>query len=321
MRSAAKPVVCIVTPGTRTANNGNWRTAARWAQMLRDRYKVIVQTEWHGERVDAMIALHARRSAGSIRAYRTSHKGGLAVVLTGTDLYRDLPEDVQARHSLRCADRLVVLQDDALRLLSKRDRAKADVIYQSAQAITPRKKPRGRLDCVVVGHLREEKDPRTLFRACARLPADAPIAIRHIGAPLDAALAREARALARRDPRYEFAGALTHRAARAAMARAHLLVHPSVAEGGANVIAEAITSGTPIVASRVSGNVGMLGVDYPGYFAVGDELGLASCLLRSLNDTGYLRALHAACRTRRALFAPSREKRCLDKLISKLLDA
>ena len=44
MGSPAKPVVCIVTPGTRSANNGNWRTAARWARMLRDRYKVIVQT-------------------------------------------------------------------------------------------------------------------------------------------------------------------------------------------------------------------------------------------------------------------------------------
>src|SRR5689334_24758597 len=98
MRSAAKPVVCIVTPGTKTANNGNWRTAARWAQMLRDRYKVIVQTEWRGERADVMVALHARRSADSIRAYRTSHKGRLAVVLTGTDLYRDLPHDIDALH-------------------------------------------------------------------------------------------------------------------------------------------------------------------------------------------------------------------------------
>src|SRR5512141_391256 len=97
MRSAAKPVVCIVTPGTRSANNGNWRTAARWAQMLRDRYRVIVQTQWRGEPVDTLVALHARRSAASIQSFHESRGGRrMAVVLTGTDLYRDLPGSAEA---------------------------------------------------------------------------------------------------------------------------------------------------------------------------------------------------------------------------------
>src|SRR5262249_52740337 len=150
MGSAAKPVVCIVTPGTRTANNGNWRTAARWAQMLRDRYKVIVQTEWRGERADAMVALHARRSADSIAAFRQSHGQGLAVVLTGTDLYRDLPASREAARSIEFADSLVVLQDDALRLLAPEARAKATVIFQSASSIARRAKASGRLHCVAV---------------------------------------------------------------------------------------------------------------------------------------------------------------------------
>src|SRR3954470_10648259 len=116
MGSAAKPVVCIVTPGTRDANNGNWRTAARWAQMLRARYKVIVQSEWRGEPADAMLALHARRSAQSIEEFHRAHAGRLAVVLTGTDLYRDLPASREAARSLEIADRLVVLQEDAMRI-------------------------------------------------------------------------------------------------------------------------------------------------------------------------------------------------------------
>src|SRR5689334_11449992 len=91
---SARPVVCIVTPGTRSANNGNWRTAARWAGMLRGQCKVIVQTRWDERPADALIALHARRSASSIEEYRAKHPDrGIAVVLTGTDLYRDLPED------------------------------------------------------------------------------------------------------------------------------------------------------------------------------------------------------------------------------------
>jgi putative glycosyltransferase (TIGR04348 family) len=319
MGSAVKPVLCIVTPGTRSANNGNWRTAARWARMLRDRYKVIVQSEWRGERADAMLALHARRSAASIEAFRSAGAGRLAVVLTGTDLYRDLPGSAEAAASLEAADRVVVLQDDALHLLSPAARMKATVIVQSATPIAPHKKPRDALSCVAVGHLREEKDPRTLFRAWSRIPADASITMRHIGAPLDETLAAEARALAARDPRYRYSGALPHGLTRAAIARAHVLVHPSVAEGGANVIAEAIASGTAVIASRISGNVGMLGADYPGYFEAGDDSALALCFALALEERAYLRSLQAACAKRRALFAPSREKRALRALVAALI--
>src|SRR5215468_6256003 len=111
MPSAAKPVVVIVTPGTRSANNGNWRTAARWAQMLRDRFRIIVQTDWDGAAVDAMVALHAKRSAESIARFRGRVPSGrLGVVLSGTDLYRDLPASAEAARSLDLADRIVVLQ-------------------------------------------------------------------------------------------------------------------------------------------------------------------------------------------------------------------
>ena len=287
--------------------------------MLRDRYKVIVQTEWRGERADAMIALHARRSAASIKAFRTSRKGRLAVVLTGTDLYRDLPGSIEAADSLRIADRLVVLQDDALRLLAPRDRKRADVIFQSAPRTAARAKGRGRLDCVAVGHLRDEKDPRTLFAAWARLPPEAPIFMRHIGAPLDRALAAEAKA-ATRDERYRYDGALPHATTRSAIARAHVLVHPSIAEGGANVIVEAVMSATPVIASRISGNVGMLGRDYPGYFEPGDPKALAKCLVRALEDRAYLRSLKSACAKRRALFSPAREKRAINAVVARLLD-
>jgi putative glycosyltransferase (TIGR04348 family) len=279
--------------------------------MLRDRYKVIVQTEWRGEHADAMVALHARRSAGSIEAFGPSHEGRLAVVLTGTDLYRDLPGSREAARSLQLADRLVVLQDDALHLLAPEQRARASVIFQSASSVARRAKPRGRLDGVAVGHLRAEKDPSTLYRAWALLPPDAPIFMRHIGAPNDADLAAQARALARRDKRYRYAGALPHGLARAAMARAHVLVHPSIAEGGANVIVEAVMSGTPVIASRISGNVGMLGADYPGYFEPGDAAGLARSLLRALQERDYMRGLQSGCFARRRLFAPAGEKRAI----------
>lgn len=287
--------------------------------MLRDRYKIIVQTEWRGERADAMVALHARRSAASIRAFRTSHTAGLAVVLTGTDLYGDLPGNVDAADSVRIADRIVVLQEDAMGALSPRDRVKARVIFQSAERKPTRAKRRDRLECVAVGHLRAVKDPLTLIKAWRLLPPDAPIFMRHVGAPLDDGLAKAARDFALRDKRYRYAGALPHGATRLAIARAHLLVHPSLAEGGANVIVEAVTSGTAVIASRIPGNTGMLGDCYPGYFEPGDASHLAARLVQAWQDHRYLRELQAACTRRKPIFSPTAEARAIRALVASLL--
>lgn len=288
--------------------------------MLHDRYRVIVQTQWDGKPVDLMVALHAKRSAASIEACRATRPSApLVAVLTGTDLYRDLPAGPEVGRSLDLADAIVVLQDDALRLLEPRWRRKTQVIFQSARALPPRAKARGRLHCVAVGHLRAEKDPATLFAAVERIPAGLPITLRHIGAPLDPELAEAARKLERRDARYRYCGALPHGTVRSSIAAAHLLIHPSVMEGGANVIVEAVTAGTPVLASRMSGNVGMLGADYPGYFAVGDPAGLANCLMRALEEPAYLRGLKAACSRRKPLFTPSTERKLIRGVIGSLL--
>ena len=309
-----------MTPGTRSANNGNWRTAARWAGMLRSRYGIILQTQWDATPADAMVALHAKRSADSVASYRQAHpRNPIAVVLTGTDLYRDLPGNPEARRSLDLADRIVTLQEDALRLLEAGWRRKARVIFQSARSLAKRRKASDRVHCVMVGHLRVEKDPATLFAAIARLPGELPITIRHIGAPLDPALADAARKLAERDSRYRYSGALPHGLTRAAIAAAHLVVHPSRMEGGANVIVEAVTAGTAVIASRVSGNVGMLGEDYPGYFEVGDAGGLAAGLARACRDRAYLASLGAACARRKAFFDPRNEKKAVNALVAEML--
>ena len=269
---------------------------------------------------DAMIALHARRSAASIAAYREGEaRHPLAVILTGTDLYKDLPASQEASASLDAADCIVVLQEAAPHLLAPRWRAKSEVIFQSARMLAPQRKARGRLDCVVVGHLREEKDPRTLFRALAQVPAELPVTVRHIGAPLDHALGESAFALQARDSRYRYSGGLPRGLVRAALKSAHVLIHPSVMEGGANVVVEAVTSGTPVLASRVSGNVGMLGRDYGGYFEVGDASGLAARIVQALEEPGYLGRLDAECARRRPLFSPEAEARAIRGLVARLL--
>jgi putative glycosyltransferase (TIGR04348 family) len=317
---SAKPVVCIVTPGTRTANNGNWRTAARWAGILRGRCKVIVQTQWDGRPADALVALHARRSAASVLDFSERLPGkAVAVMLTGTDLYRDLPSSREAARTLDLARRIVALQEDALNYLEPRWRAKAQVIFQSAHPLRAGAKAKARLDCVAAGHLRDVKDPRALFEAIRRLPPGLAIHVRHFGAPLDADLAAEAFGLQSHERRYRYHGAQPHGLVRAAIKAAHVLVHPSLMEGGANVVVEAVTSGTPVIASRISGNVGMLGARYPGYFEPGDASALSALLVRALREPAFLDRLRVACNARRKLFSPAAEARAVRRLVAELL--
>ena len=231
-----------------------------------------------------MIALHARRSAPSIKAWADACPGKpLIVVLTGTDLYRDIHTDAAAQRSLALASRLVVLQDGGLAALPQAWRGKAQVIYQSAPALKPARKSSRTFCAVMVGHLRDEKDPLTFMRtASAEFPAG--VRFDQIGAALEPRLAQAACATARHAPRYRWLGDLPRVTTRQHIKRAHVLVNCSRMEGGAQVILEAVQSGTPVLASRISGNIGMLGEGYAGYFAVGDDAGLAALVCRCKNN-------------------------------------
>ena len=162
----------LVTPAAARSRKGNRITALAWARVLRALgHRVGVAERYEGEACDLLVALHARRSHPSIVAYRQRHpRGALVVVLTGTDLYADLPADPAAQESLRLADRLVVLQPEGLAALPARARAKARVIVQAVPAV-PHLPPRRRtFDVAVVGHLRAVKDPLLTASAARLLP-------------------------------------------------------------------------------------------------------------------------------------------------------
>ena len=73
-----------------------------------------------------MIAMHAWRSADSIRRFRERHPDRpLIVALSGTDIYDYIDRDpAPTLHSLACADRLVALQEFARRRVPARFRRK-----------------------------------------------------------------------------------------------------------------------------------------------------------------------------------------------------
>ena len=318
------------------ANNGNWQTAKRWRQMLAPAYRVQLAAAWPGgdgppgrwaggglgpaDEAALLIALHARRSAPSVVAWRVAHPPRpLLLVLTGTDLYRDIHDDPVAQRSLALADALVVLNALGARSLPAALRAKCHVLLQSCPARQPLAKPTRHLRALMVGHLRSEKDPLTYLRAAQRLAGRSDIRLDHIGSALDAGLGAQASALAASQPNYRWLGGLPHAATRRRIQQAHLLVHPSRMEGGAHVVMEALRSGTPVLASRIDGNLGLLGDDWPGLFEPGDDAALAALLQRARDDAAMLPALARQAALRAPLFAPEAEAATLHTLVAGLL--
>ena len=273
-----------------------------------------VQQQWDGGACDALIALHAGRSAASIHAFAREHPGrALIVVLTGTDLYGNL--DSSTRRSLGLATRLVVLNELGRRALPRQWRAKCDLVLPSATPLAPLAQRRRTFDVAVVGHLRAVKDPRLPMWIARRLPDASSIRFLHAGNALERGWSRAARATARSTRRYQWLGGVPTAAARALIRRSRVLLHPSKDEGGATVIVEALQSGTPVIASDCAGNLGLLGTEYPGLFPVGDIDAAMSLLLRAENEPAFCRRLIAASRRRARLFTPEREGRTLRRLV------
>ena len=267
-----------------------------------------------------MIALHARRSAASIEAWHAAHPDRpLVLVLTGTDLYRDIDGDARAQLSVALADALVVLNELGAARLPQAMRAKAAVILQSCTPRAPLDRTTRHLRALMVGHLRDEKDPRTYWRAAQRLAARPDIWLDHIGDALDPQHGVEAAALAARQPRFRWLGGLPHAAVRRHIQAAHVLVHASRMEGGAHVVIEAIRSGTPVLASRIDGNLGLLGSDYEGVFEPGDDAALAALLARARDDPAMLTTLAAQLAPRSALFSSEAERSTLHQLVGTLM--
>lgn len=311
--------IVIVTPAAPGSRHGNRATAERWARHLRALgHAAQVALRWDGCDCDLLIALHARRSYAAIHAWKAAHpRRALALVLTGTDLYRDIQRDAKARASLRLADRLVVLQPRGLDELSPAERAKTRVIFQSVHAVRRRSPPRSYFLVTVIGHLRAEKDPFRAALALAHLPQCA-IRIVQLGHAMTPELGRQARALMHAEPRYRWLGELDHAAAMRWLARSHVMVISSQMEGGAHVVSEAIAIGVPVIASAISGNIGLLGAGYPGYYPFANETALAAMLARAQSDPAWLAALEAAVKARRQEVDPAAERKAIARLIADL---
>ena len=310
----------IVTPAARGSRMGNRITAARWARILKQLgHQVQIGTRYEGQAADVLIGLHARKSASSIRSFCERYPERPCVVaLTGTDLYGDLQRSTTAQDSLKLASRLVLLQPAGVEEIPVALRGRCRVIFQSAIGIRKVPPLRRSFEVVVAGHLRPVKDPFRTAYAVRQLPASSSIKVTHVGAALSDRMREMAEAEMDRNTRYRWVGEQTHGRTRRLIARARLLVLSSRMEGGASVIAEALVNGTPVIASDISGNRGMLGDRFPALFPLADTRALRELLVRFEADREFAREIRRWCRDLAPQHAPRNEVRCWKELLAEI---
>lgn len=314
--------ILIISPVSESSRKGNRITTERWNRILTSLgHDVTIRQTVPSESFDVMIALHAKKSADAIRTFHEQYpRTPIVLALTGTDIYRDFHQNDQLEEVMHIADQLIVLQSKALNELPDPLHEKTRVIHQSITfRPNPMQQQKEYFEIAVIGHLREVKDPLRPARASRQLPPQSNIQITHLGGVLEQPLKKKAQEEASQNPRYHWMGEKPRVRTLQILARSKLLVHPSRLEGGAHVISEALACNTPVLASDIPGNIGILGEDYPGYFPVEDTDALTRLMIQAENQPYYYSRLQQHIHRRSALVDPTRERRKWERLLSDIV--
>lgn len=315
--------IIMITPAGPGSKAGNRATAERWQTLLEQAgHKVSVVTAYNGEACDLFIALHAWRSHEAVRLFRGTWPGKpLVLALTGTDIYRyqyEHPE--QTLYSMQTADALIGLHALVGHDIPENVRNKLVTLFQSAEQpgdlTVGAASDSFHFDVCVIGHLRDEKDSLRAALASRLLPFESRVRVFCAGKPHDANWENLAKQETQENPRFRWLGELEKGQTAKLMADSQLLVMSSVMEGGANVVSEACRNGLPVIASDISGNIGLLGEDYAGYYPVGDTQALAELLVRAEGDTEFLEKLRKQVGQLASLFTPEKEQESLEQALS-----
>lgn len=283
-------------------------------------HSVELSQHYGGTICDLLVALRAEKSAEAVLQFRKRHPNKHSfLVLNGRDVYGEGLHSPVVVEAMRAADRLITFQPLAAERIPVELQPKLRTIYQSAErtAAPPRPDPDSFL-VSVVGHLRADKDPLRTALAARRLPQSSRIRVMQAGDCEAADLLEQARAEALANPRYRYLGPIPRWKVRQLVASSRLLVVSSLVESGAAVISEAVVNYVPVLASRIPGNIGLLGEDYPGYFPAGDTEALAALLARVETDACLYQELKTRCALLARLFLPEREQAEWKKLLAEL---
>ncbi len=321
--------IAIAVPVRPGSTSGNSVTGERWQhQLVALGHDALVVSAGEGadrsvpHDADVVIALHARRCAGAVRAAIEQRPDRpVIVVLTGTDLYHDLPDNQEAMTSLQLAAYLIVLQEHGLEHLASFDpsfASKASVVHQSVERVGAQSTDPAHLTVVVLAHLRDVKDPLLSALAARQLPASSRVRVEHAGAAHSDTWRLAAESEMRRNDRYRWHGPFARDDARRLLATADVLACTSRLEGGANVVSEAIAHGVAVVGTDIGGNRGLLGDDHPGLVDVGDHQALSRLFDRLDTDRSALDELTQRSIERRWMTDPAHERRQLRAVLDQL---
>ena len=300
--------ITIVTPAVRGSHSGNRTTAVRWAGLLRQLgHHVTIATKWQNAPSDVLITVHAVKSAEAVLAANADQPGiRIITLLAGTDIYPTFAPGKETRAALSRADALLVLQPRAMDLLPAELREKSRTIVQSATATANPKQEA--FTATVIAHLRPVKQPHIAVEAMELLPKNLAMRLIVAGSRLDGDYGQRVANLAKQSTRAEWVGALSRQATKQLISSSHLCIVPSSAEGGANVVSEAIAAGTPILCTSIPGNLGLLGDDWPGVFPVGDATSLAALLERAATEKAFFDDLCLRTRKVQSMVHPNAER-------------
>ncbi|MDB4411518.1 glycosyltransferase, partial [bacterium] len=271
-----------------------------------------------GEPADILITLHAIKGAPAVFDFKKKTPNGRVIILlTGTDIYQGLAEGSQiGGDALQVADRIVVPQEAAIRKLPEKVRGKTVVIRPSLDPIAVKAtSSQSPFVISVVGHLRPVKRPFLTIETLAQHPEWSDLEVWQIGQALDAEMRKTAEFWMEEDKRYRWCGGLPREESLALCAKSSLTINSSILEGGANAVLEAMTMGVPVLASRIEGNVGLLGDDYPGYF---EEGGMAKALEAIMHQRVDLDEWSLLLADRLPLFSRMRESESWLELLIEL---
>jgi putative glycosyltransferase (TIGR04348 family) len=293
----------------------------RWQSFLKKLgHEVRISNQWSGKNADVLIALHGYRSHASLVQFRKLYPHRpIILIMTGTDLYRDMPEHPEVLKSMEMADAIVILQSAALAMIPKHLQTKTHVIYQSTKPIKRKALLKKSFLISVIGHLRPEKDPFCTAESLQYLRPESKIKVLHLGRAMSPEMKSQAKVYNKELKNYQWLDELSHPETLQQLSRSHLMVISSLMEGGAHVVTEAIAIGVPVIASDIPGNRGLLGDDYPGYYPVGEAKALALAIQKAEFEPLFYKSLEAHIKKRAHYVQASLEKRSIKSLTERLL--
>jgi putative glycosyltransferase (TIGR04348 family) len=315
--------IVLITPAPPGSRAGNRATAERWAGLLeQEGHRVRVVTEYSaGDEsgdCDLFIALHAWRSHNAVVNFRAAYPDKpLIVALTGTDIYDHQHRfPAQTLETMELADCLIGLHHRVSGDIPAKYGHKLITVLQSAdQPENPAGSDTEPFQVCVIGHLRDEKDSLRAALAARLLPETSQIRVVNAGKPHTPDWETRARDEQAANPRFRWLGELDKAATQSLMQGSKAMVISSVMEGGANVVSEACRAGLPVIASGISGNIGLLGEDYPGYYRTGDEEDLARVLARAERSPDFLEDLRIRVSNLALNFTPEAEQAALARAV------